>query len=236
MSKKKRLKKIPKIEIAFGWRENVFVIDSDGRKIDHPEFYTRQLDCLAYLNQKVARRLRWKCEDCKAINVKYKTVKRKKRCMSCGSENIHKYSSKNREKAKYTLSKFHEHIANKRSYFLWHVARMYAENYAKVIVQKWPLKKEIEYAVDNKTARRLCDGAYGKFIQHLKHKCNELGTEFIERKDLSWQKEIERLTEQANLETLARLLRQAKKTLKCQNPARLAYLKTDLKRVETLRL
>ena len=188
IKRKKQPKKITQVEIAFGLRDNLFIVDSNGMKIEHPEFYTSCLERLVYLNQKLARRTRWQCNDCRKINNKYKTSKRKKLCLSCGSESIFMCCSKNRDKADYTLAKFHEHVANKRSYFLWHLARMYAENYKKVIVQKWPLKKEIEYAVDNKTARKLCDGAYGKFVQYLKHKCNELGTEFIERKDLSWQK------------------------------------------------
>jgi len=147
-----------------------------------------------------------------------------------------KYRSENWYKARNTLIKWHERIENKRAYFLWNLARYYAKNFEKVTIQKWPLNKEIKYAIDNKTARRLCDGAYGKFIQMLKHKCNESGTEFIERKELSWQTEIERLTEQAKMEELTRVLRESKKAVNRKYHARFKYLETACERLMMLRI
>ncbi len=236
----KKPKKIEEVHIAFGLLNNMFIYDSTGFSIEHPEFYNNDLKRLAYLNRKVSRRTKWFCLNCKELNDNYKTIwKGKKKiinCIKCGSSDIIMKRSKNGMKAKRTLNKWHKHIARKRDYFLWHFARMYAENYEKVIVQKWPLKKEIQYAVNNKTARRLCDGAYGKFIDHLKFKCKELGTEFEERKDLQWQRTIERLTEQAKLEKLQRILRQARQAVKKNYRVRFKYLKMDCERLTMLRI
>ena len=218
------------IEIAFGWAHNVFIIDSEGQMIEHPEFYVSCLDRLAYLNRKCARRLLWICKDCKAEKNKYRIVKKKKQCIECGSENIYKYCSKNWHKAKYTLAKYHEHIANKREYFIWHIVRYYADNYDIVTINKWPLKKQIEYSVDSKTARNLVDGAYGKFIAHLKFKCKELGKEFIERKDLQWQKVVSNAMEVAETEQLKKMIRETKKAIKWPNRRRLVFLKKESKR------
>ncbi|MCJ7778045.1 MAG: hypothetical protein MUP16_07020 [Sedimentisphaerales bacterium] len=228
--------KAGEIEIAFGLRDNIFIIDSAGFIIEHPEFYGNDLGRLERLNQSLSIKTKWHCKDCGKTNEKYRSNKKGKYCIDCQSENITKYCSKNWFKARYTLRKWHEHIENKRDYFLWNLARYYAENFERVTIQKWPLNKEIEYAIDNKTARKLCDGAYGKFVQMLKHKCNELGTEYIERKDLSWQKEIERLTEQAKLEKLLTVLREAKKAVKRKSHARFRYLETALERLTTLRI
>ena len=233
-------KKIKEVKIAFGLLDNMFIYDSTGFTIEHPEFYTSDLPRLAYLNQKLARRTKWYCPECKQTNNNYKTLwrgkKKKSVCINCDSRDIIMDRSDNGWKAKHTLSKWHEHIERKRDYFLWHLARMYAENFETVIVQKWPLKKEIQYAVNNKTAKRLCDGAYGKFIHHLKFKCEELGTEFIERKDLQWQQTIDRLTEQAKMENLQKILRQARQAVRRNYRARFRYLKTACERLITLRI
>lgn len=224
------------IEIAFGLRDNVFIVDTDGRKIDHPEFYVKCLERLEYLNRKLARRTRWICGDCGKVNEKYKTVKRKKTCLDCGSESVKKHCSKNWYKARDTLRKHHEHIAKKREYWLWHLARYYADNYEKVTIQKWPLSKEIEYAIDGKAAINLIDGAYGKFCQMLKFKCQETGTELIERKDLLWQKQIENLTQKAKTEGLQSILRQARQAVKRNSLARFRYLTTACEQLTMLRI
>jgi len=218
------------IAIGFGWRQNMFLIDSDGRAIEHPEFYTNQLGRLAYLNQKLARRTRWKCRDCGEINEKYRTAKRKKTCLSCDSENIEPYRSKNWYKAKHTLAKFHEHLAEKRSYFLWNLARYYVDRYDKIVVNKWPMKQAIEYAVEHKTARKLCDGAYSKFIHMLKHKCNEFGKEFEERKDLLWQKEVDRLMDVAETESLRRMIRLTRTAILWPSQGHLTSLEKESRR------
>jgi len=191
---------------------------------------------LERLNQSLSRKTRWMCRNCGKLGEKYRSDKKGKYCIDCGSDRISKYSSKNWYKARHTIRKWHERIANKRAYYLWNLARFYAGNYKRVIINKWPIAKEIEYATDNKTARKLCDGAYGLFVNMLKHKCNELGTEFIIRKDLSWQNEIDRITEQAKMEQLEKLLRETKKTVKRNNRARFRYLETAFERLTMLRI
>lgn len=228
--------KAGEIKIAFGLRANVFIADSDGFIVEHPEFYTSDIVTLERLNQSLRRKTKWLCNGCDRLNEKYRSDKKGKYCIDCGSESISKSCSNNWYKARHTLRKWHEKIKNKRAYYLWHQARFYAENYERVTIQKWPLSKEIEYSTDNKTARKLCDGAYGLFVKMLKHKCNELGTEFIERKDLSWQKEIERITEQAKMQQLLKVLRKAKAAVKRNYPARFKCLVTACERLTMLRI
>ncbi len=145
--------------------------------------------------------------------------------------------SKNRRKARRSIANWHEHIASKRDYWLWGLARFYAMHYAKIIVPVWPLKQQIHYAVTSRAAMKLCDGAYGKFLGMLKQKCEEFGSKVEPRKDQEqWEIEMRRLTEVARLEALSPLLRKTKRTWKSQNPEHLQSLARDCERVATLRI
>jgi len=176
------------VEVKFAFSDGLFVEDSAGLRIPHPEFYFSHIGELRRLSRALSRK---------------------------------KPRSRNRRKARHTLAKFHEHVSKKRDYFLWHVARYYASNYRVVVIPKWPLKEKIQYAVDSTTARKLCDSAYARFVEMLKHKCKEFGTELIERKDQRWQKELKRAMEVKGLESLQKILRKCRKAMKYRNPAHL---------------
>jgi IS605 OrfB family transposase len=190
------------IELQF--LDGVFIGDSDGRVIEHPEFYTREIRTLRRLNWSLSRK---------------------------------QPGSRNRRKAKYRLAKWHEHIANKRAYFLWHIARFYAANYERIVVPKLPLSRMVHYAIESKKARKLCDAAYASFVQKLRHKCNEFGREFVERKDDElWRKEIEKCTEVARMERVRKMVYKGRKIIKSGNREALASLAEAFEQVRTLRI
>ena len=218
------------IEITFGWKWNLFIVDSEGRMKEHPNYYEKDMPRLAYLNQKCARRLKWICKDCGHEDDKYLTIKKRKVCVECKSRNIYKYLSKNWKKANYTLEKFYEHLNNKRDNFIWTEVRYYVENYNVIIVNKWPLKMAIEYCMENKTARNLVDGAYGKFVEKLRFKCKELGIEFIERKDLLWQQEVNKAMEVKEIEQMKILIQKSRKLIRWPSQGHLESLNQELRR------
>jgi transposase len=182
--------------------EGLFIADSAGLRIPHPEFYFSHIERLRRLSRSLSRK---------------------------------KPGSQNRRKARHTLAKFHEHIRRKRDYFLWHVARWYAANYRTVTIPKWPLKESIHYAVDSTTARKLCDSSYGRFVEMLRHKCNEFETELIERKDERWQNEKAKAGRVRELEQLQNVLTRSRKALRHRNPALLPWRKADLRPAATSR-
>jgi transposase len=164
--------------IEFIFADGLFLRDSDGREIEHPEFYWTEIAKVRRLSRSLSRK---------------------------------KPGSRNRRKARRAMANWHERIANKRDYFLWHWARFYVTSYRQIIVPKWPLSKQIHYAVTSRQAMKLCDGAYARFLTMLRQKCEEFGTEFVERKDDRWEKEVIELTEVARLEAGSHLLWNAKR-------------------------
>jgi putative transposase len=181
----------------------VFLYDSEGFYVEHPEFYFSELSELQRLSRNLSRK---------------------------------KLGSRNRWKAKRTLRKWHDHIRNRRDYFLWGLARFYATNYKAVTVYERLWRYKIEYALTAHEAIRLCDGAYARFAQMLEHKCNEFGTSFILRKDQKWQREKEQLTERAKREALAQLLRKARRAVQRNYLRRFRSLEQDCKRLTMLRI
>lgn len=88
--------------------------------------------------------------------------------------------SKNRKKARRTLAKFHDHIRNKRKYFLHKVANYYIINYDLIRIPKWPAKENIMHATNSRTAMKFCDASYALFIQILKHAASKSGKKIEE--------------------------------------------------------
>lgn len=91
-----------------------------------------------------------------------------------------KKGSNNRRKARYTLGKWHERIANKRKYFVESVVNYYLNLYDIIEVPKLPLKQKITQADASHKAMDLCDAAYGMLIQKLKFGSLKLGKEVVE--------------------------------------------------------
>ncbi|MCF7796003.1 transposase [Patescibacteria group bacterium] len=134
-----------KVKIDFP--DYLFLEDSYGNKIKHPEFYFNEINELRRLSRALSRKEK---------------------------------GSKNYKKAKYTLHKWHEKISNKRKYFLWEIANKYTKEYDKIEVPKVPLKKKIEQATNSRAAQRLCDAAYGIFVETLHQKAEENQCNIIE--------------------------------------------------------
>ena len=146
-----------------------------------------------------------------------------------------KRGSKNRRKAKWTLRKWHDHIANRRKYYIESIVDHYVKNYACIELEKLPSKINIQYAITSEKARKLCDASYAMFTSKLKNKCKEYQINLTEFKDEEkWENQIRTATEIAKLEQLQKALRKGKKALKYQNPVLLESLKKDLKTVPTL--
>ncbi len=91
-----------------------------------------------------------------------------------------KKGSKNRKKARHTLGKWHEHIKNKRKYFLESVANRYIQQYDVIEIPKLPLKQTIQQAATSSQTMRLCDAAYGIFCSKLKFAAQKSGRQIIE--------------------------------------------------------
>ncbi len=122
--------------------DGLFLRDSHGREIPHPEFYFTHIDELRRLSRALSRKEK---------------------------------GSKNRRKARRTLAKFHEHIANKRKYFLWSIANEYVQQYDLIVIPKWPAKEKIMHATNSRTAMRFCDSAYALFLSILKQTAEKNG-------------------------------------------------------------
>ncbi len=177
------------IEITFP--SDLFIWDSEGLGIPHPAFYASEAAELARLNQSLAR----------------------KHIAKAGEREDGSFRGRNRRKAKRLVSKWHEHIANKREHWLWHVARFYAMNYKTVIANVRPVKEKIQYAVASEEALRLCDGAYAKFVTMLRQKCQEFKTEFIERKGEWYDRDKEQAGKVKAYEENKVFVREAKRAI-----------------------
>jgi hypothetical protein len=71
----------------------------------------------------------------------------------------------------------------------------------------------------------------------LRHKCNEFGREFVERKDDElWRKEIEKCTEVARMERVRKMVYKGRKIIKSGNREALASLAEAFEQVRTLRI
>lgn len=128
--------------VKIGFENGLFLFDSEGGKIQHPEFYFTAIDELRRLGRSLSRKVK---------------------------------GSNNRKSARYTLKKWHERIANKRDYFLWQIANDYCNKYQTIEVPKLPLKEKIQQATTSRKAMKLCDAAYGLFIEKLKQKSEKNG-------------------------------------------------------------
>ena len=177
---------------------DVFLCDSTGREVEHPEFYFSEIDTLRRLSRSLSR--------------KHQTSPGMK------GKREGDFRGRNRRKARVALAKWHEHISAKRDHFLWEQARYYAMNFQQIIVPKWPLKAKIQYAVESRTAMKLLDGSYGKFIGMLKQKAEEFGSEVVEQKNESiWRVEMDLLNRVKRFEETKAVLLKVKKAVKYDN-------------------
>ena len=148
-----------------------------------------------------------------------------------------KKGSRNRKKAVRTLAKCHRHIRNQRDYYLWSIAKDYADKYRRIVLYTRPFKLAMQYAVSTEEAKLTADNARSRFVDMVNYKCNESGAVLTIIKDEKlWKEEIEKRTEVAEIRAMTKLLRKAKKTMKSQSQGRLKYLKKGLEQVETFQI
>jgi putative transposase len=132
--------------VRIRFEDNVFIRDTDGREIPHPEFYFKSIERLRRLSRSLSRKQK---------------------------------GSRGRKAARYTLQKHHEHIANKRRYFLEHIANEYVNKYDVIEVPKVPFKQKITHATTSRKAMMLCDAAYAMFVNILVFDAKKKGIEVI---------------------------------------------------------
>ncbi|MBN2312349.1 MAG: hypothetical protein JXM79_00375 [Sedimentisphaerales bacterium] len=222
------------VVIDFLFWSGQFMRDSQGLEIPFPEFYWRDVEKLKGLSRKLSTK-KWKCRECSHVHDErpYPQKGRVKVtkpifCVHCRKE-LWYIDTANRAKARHTLRRWHEHIANQRIDWLWHVARYYVLNYERIVIPKWPFKGEIQYAVDNQDARKLCDASYAKFINCLKHKANEFGRTVIEVKDERYEAEVARLAKVRRYEKTRTILRETDKAVRWDRHWQFAYLTKEIK-------
>ncbi len=133
--------------VRLSFEDNLFIKDSEGEIVKHPEFYFTEIERLRKMSRSLSRKEK---------------------------------GSKNRKKAKYTLQKWHTHIANKRKYFIEEIANDYVSQFDVIEVPKLPLKQKIMQATTSRKAMSLCDAAYGLFVSFLKHCAKKNGKTIVE--------------------------------------------------------
>jgi len=209
-------------QVQIYFPDDGFIVDSAGFEIPHPEFYTSEIAKLRRLSRSLSRK-----------------QKRSPNAEPDGSTNrggAQPCLGRNRRRARRALAKWHERIAAKRDYFLWHVANYYARNYREVTVWTRPAKPPIQYAVTSQTARRLCDGAYAKFVNMLKQKCEQYESVIEIKENQEWQEQKETLTEVARIEAIQPILRKAKRAVRKNRVGHLKSLQRDCARAATVQI
>jgi len=208
------------VEIYFP--DDGFVVDSAGFEIPHPEFYTSEIARLRRLSRSLSR--------------KHKRSPNAEPIGSTSRGGTQPCLGRNRRRARRALAKWHERIAAKRDYFLWHVANYYARNYREVTVWTRPARPPIQYAITSQAARRLCDAAYAKFLNMLKQKCEQYETVIEIKENPKWEEEKETLTEVARIEAIQPILRKAKRAVRKNRVGHLKSLQRDCARAATVQI
>jgi len=200
-----------------------FILDSRGRSVPHPAFYETEIETLRRLNRNLSHKKEARKKRTAEEKAKMRALPRYRR-------------DRNIKKARYTLAKWHDHIARRRDYFLWQQANYYAQNFGRVTLYTRPAKLPIQYAVTSDEARKLCDAAYARLTTMLKQKCEEYETELIIKENPEWPKQKEQLTEVAKMERLQPIVRKTRRALRLNHRGHLQSLQRDCTQVETLQL
>lgn len=87
------------------------------------------------------------------------------------------YGSKNYEKARIKLAKFHEHIANCRKDYLHRISIFLVKNYDIICAETLKVKNMIK---NHKLAKAISDVSWYEFCRQLEYKCLWHGKQFIQ--------------------------------------------------------
>jgi len=200
--------------------DGAFLCDSRGRTVNHPAFYQRQIATLRRLSRSLSRKLEAR---------KHRTAAERERIAALPRWQ----RDRNIFKARRRLARWHEHVAAKRTDFLWRLAREYAERFDAVTLYTRPAKTPIQYAITSNTALRLCDAAYGRFETMLRQKCQQFGTELTIKENPTWPQQKETLRQARQWQDLGKALRTAKSALKKGSHKRLQSSLRDCARAVT---
>lgn len=87
------------------------------------------------------------------------------------------YGSKNYEKARIKLAKFHEHIANCRKDYLHKISIFLVKNYDVICIETLRIKNMIK---NHKLAKAISDVSWYEFCQQLEYKCLWYDKKFVQ--------------------------------------------------------
>lgn len=150
------VKKLPLVTNPIGIDLNLtkFIVDSNGKTIDNPQYYRKSEKHLANLQHKLA--------------IKYRRAKKDKR-------NLH--DCKNYQKLRQKIAKLQKHITNQRLNFTHNLSITLIKNHDLVIAENLQSKNMLK---NHALAMHISDAGWRTFLTQMEYKAKLYGKTFIE--------------------------------------------------------